>query len=192
MMVGFGVMLRRLPMLSLFLHRRALGMSGQRSLPNAALLVLSVFADSGRAAENAHPAFAKTCGGSTMIARCSEGSPSCERNELVLRAGTAQPVVLPAPQGLEKYDPVGVSCVRSADAGPFFIVEYGDASHSCASCEWHHIYAPDGRLLTKSDLASVSDPSLPGARSLRSNSADFMRVSKELGLSKAPVVYGHP
>jgi hypothetical protein len=167
-------------------------MSGQRILLAAALLVLSAFAESSRAAENAHSAFAKTCGRSTMIIRCSEGSPSCERNELVLRAGTAQPVVLPAPQGLEKYDPVGLSCVRSAEASPFFIVEYGDASHSCASCEWHHIYAPDGRLLTKSDPAFVSDPSLPGAQSLRPNSADFTRVSKDLGLSKAPVVYGHP
>jgi hypothetical protein len=167
-------------------------MSGQRILLTAVLLVLSALGESGRAAENAHPAFAKTCGQSTMIVRCSEGSPSCERNELVLRAGTAQPVVLPAPQGLEKYDPVGLSCVRSAEASPFFIVEYGDASHSCASCEWHHIYAPDGRLLTKSDPAFVSDPSLPGAQSLRPNSADFTRVSKDLGLSKAPVVYGHP
>jgi len=171
---------------------RNLGMSGQRILLAAALLVLSAFGAASQAAENAHSAFAKTCGRSTMIVRCSEASPSCERNELVLRAGTAQPVVLPAPQGLEKYDPVGLSCVRSADASPFFIVEYGDASHSCASCEWHHIYAPDGRLLTKSDPAFVSDPSLPGAQSLRPNSADFMRVSKELGLSKTPVVYGHP
>jgi len=167
-------------------------MSGQRFLGAAALLVLSAFAESSRAAESAHPAFAKTCGRSTMIIRCSEGSPSCERNELVLRAGTAQPVVLPAPQGLEKYGPVGLSCVRSADASPFFIVEYGDASHSCASCEWHHIYAPDGRLLTKSDPAFVSDSSLSGAQSLRPNSADFMRVSKQLDLSKAPVVYGNP
>lgn len=167
-------------------------MSGQRILLAAALIVLSAFTDPGRAAENTHPAFAKTCGRSTMIVRCSEGSPSCERNELVLRAGTSLPVVLPAPQGLEKYDPVGLSCVRSAEASPFFIVEYGDASHSCASCEWHHIYAPDGRLLTKSDPAFVSDPFLPGAQGLHPNSADFMRVSKELGLSKAPVVYGHP
>lgn len=82
-------------------------MSGQRILLTAALLVFSAFGESGRAAENAHPAFAKTCGRSTMIVRCSEASPSCERNELVLRAGTSQPFVLPAPQGLEKYDPVG-------------------------------------------------------------------------------------
>lgn len=82
--------------------RKEIGMSGQRILLAAALLVLSASGDSGRAAENAHPAFAKTCGRSTMIVRCSEASPSCERNELVLRAGTAQPVVLPAPQGLEQ------------------------------------------------------------------------------------------
>jgi hypothetical protein len=126
-----------------------------------------------------------------MIVRCSDSSPSCDRNELVLRAGSAQPVVLPAPQGLEKYDPVGLACARAADTTPFFVVEYGDASHSCASCEWHHIYASDGRLLTKSDPAFVSDPSLPGAQSLHPNTADFTRVAKELGLSKAPVAYGH-
>ncbi|SKB95951.1 hypothetical protein [Luteibacter sp. 22Crub2.1] len=166
-------------------------MISKRVLTAAALIASMGVTNTVLAAENAHAAFAKPCGRSTMIVRCSTGSQSCERNELVLRAGTSQPVVLPVPQGLEKYDPVGLACARGADASPFFVVEYGDASHSCASCEWHHIYAPDGRLLTQSDPAFVSDPSLPGGQSLHPNTADFTRVSKDLGLSKAPVVYGH-
>jgi hypothetical protein len=171
--------------------RKGMAMNANRILVAVALYASAGLTCSALAAENARPPFAKSCGRSTMIVRCSNDSPACERNELVLRTGTSQPVVLPPPQGLEKYDPVGLACSRSADATPFFIVEYGDASHSCASCEWHHIYAADGRLLTKSDPAFVSDPSLPGAQSVHPNTADFTRVSKDLGLSKAAVVYGH-
>lgn len=166
-------------------------MIGKRIFIAVALYASAALIDSALAAENAHSAFAKSCGGSTMIVRCSENSLSCDRNELVLRAGTSQPVIVPVPQGLEKYDPVGLACVRGGNAGQFFIVEYGDASHTCAACEWRHIYTPDGRLLTTSDPAFVSNPSLPGAQALGPNTADFLRVSKELGLPKAVVVYGH-
>lgn len=166
-------------------------MAGPHHAVAALALIIASNGASHALAENAHPAVAKTCGGSTMVLRCSREGSDCSRTELVLRSGASPPVVVPTPRGLEKYDPVGLSCTHAANAKPFFVVEYGDVSHTCASCEWHHVYAPDGQRLTESDPAFVSDPSLPGAQSLHSNTADFMRVSKNLGLSKAPMSYAH-
>ncbi|MDF3980734.1 hypothetical protein P3W24_01725 [Luteibacter sp. PPL201] len=166
-------------------------MNGSRRTVIALILTIVSGGASDALAENTRPPVAKTCGGSTMVLRCGGGGSDCTRNELVLRSGTSSPVVVPTPQGLEKYDPIGLSCTHAANTKPFFVVEYGDLSHTCASCEWHHVYAPDGQRLTESDPAFVSDPSLPGAQSLHPNTADFMRVSKNLGLSKAAADYGH-
>ncbi|UPG93837.1 hypothetical protein [Luteibacter aegosomatissinici] len=142
-------------------------------------------------AEGSRKAFAKTCGGSTMIIHCSPGHANCDRNELVIRQGMTAPRALPLPHGLEDYDPVGLSCARTRDSRSYFVVEYGGASHTCASCEWHHIFSSDGKILTRSDPAFVSDPSLPGGQSRHPNSTDFIKVSKELKLPDAPMTYGN-
>lgn len=165
------------------LNRALLGM--------AAILIAVTFASPLAEAKGAHAAFAKTCGRSTMIIRYMPGASNGDRNELVIREGTKSPVILPPPKGLEKYDPVGLACAHTPEKASYFVVEYGDASHTCASCEWHHVYATDGRILTQSDPAFVSDPTLPGGQSSHPNNADFIRVSKQWRLSDPSMEYGH-
>lgn len=164
------------------LNRELLGMAG--------ILMGLALASPSSEGKDAHAAFAKTCGHSTMIIRCMPGASNCDRNELVIREGTKSPVILPPPQGLEKYDPIGLSCARTPEKSSYFVVEYGDASNTCASCEWHHVYATDGRILTQSDPAFVSDPTLPGGQSLHPNNADFIRWSKQYRLSDSTMDYG--
>jgi hypothetical protein len=163
----------------------------KQQLQIAAFLAAALLSSSEANADGGRHAFAKTCGGSTMVIHCSPSRAECDRNELVIRQGRNPPRSLPLPHGLENYDPVGLACASTPDRHTYFVVEYGDATHTCATCEWHHIYDADGKILTRSDPAFVNDPSLPGGQSSHPDANDFIRVSKQLKLTDTPMAYGN-
>jgi hypothetical protein len=163
----------------------------RRYVTHTALALIAIFACNLSVATGSHPAFAESCGKSTMVIRCASGTSTCEKNELVFRQGTNSPMIVPSPKGLEEYDPVGLACVRTPTRVPYFIVEYGDASNTCASCEWHHIISEQGKLLTQSDPAFTPDESSHGGNKSEPNTEDFIRVSRKLKLSKPEITYGH-
>jgi hypothetical protein len=136
---------------------------------------------------------------STMLSSLSGGSPpdhevQCDGARWALfvegeasrvqRTSNAGPLVLPKPDGMEDYVPVGMGCANSAAVGERLVVAYGEAWPGCNICEWFFVYDHDGRPLNHS-----VPPMLGDLDSLRPNNDGYIEVTNQLRLQRPDIHY---
>jgi hypothetical protein len=130
----------------------------------------------------------KQCGDAQMSLNCpatGHGTANCLHPALYFKSKNGQQNRLSNPKGLEKQQPIGLACtVSKNDKSNYFYVLYGSLPTGCGVCEWHHLYAANGKLLTSSFPATVDVPNAPPAQSVAPNNQSFDDLSKKLNLDE--------
>jgi hypothetical protein len=126
----------------------------------------------------------KPCGGSEVTLQCSPDSVCCTKTTLTLKTKDGKSVALDKPKGMSSYTGVGLACSMAKDNTPYFVIQYGELPTGCEFCEWFYLYTEDGKLLTHSDPAILTDASLPEAHQQYPNNKEYRALSKQLGLGR--------
>lgn len=154
----------------------------------AALLLMNTFASADAFAASTPKPLSKHCGTATMTIQCAAGSVDCSQTTLTIRTAGSKDRILGKPKGMDSYTPVGMACA-SANHEAYFVVQYGELPRGCAFCEWYHLYAADGKLLTHSDPPVLIDTTLPPAQQQYPNNKEYDDTAKRLGLDEQDIEF---
>ncbi|MBS7456648.1 hypothetical protein [Coralloluteibacterium stylophorae] len=101
-----------------------------------------------------------------------------------MRGDGAVPAVLPRPEGMDLYVPVGMGCAAADNGDQYLVVEYGESPIGCKVCEWMFVYGSSGAPLNKS-----VPPHLGTGAELRPNNEEYDRLLGERGLEHPRIDY---
>lgn len=88
---------------------------------------------------------------------------------------------------MKDYTPVGVECVVAANGSPYFVVQYGERPFGCEFCEWYYLYDGNGKQLTHSNPAILTDDSLPDSKQQSPNNMEFDEMADALEIGEIDV-----
>lgn len=126
------------------------------------------------------------CGGATLRIKAQEDG-AARSVEVVDASGRGHAVA--GPPEMAAYAPVGVACAAAPGTAPAFVVQYGEASQGCSICEWNFLVDAQGRLLTRSEPAMLSDPTRPAGQREYPNNIEYTTAVRDRRLQVGDMTF---